>query len=117
MYQKSEKKVDYISSPNYPRNYPYSSTKTWTLTGGKMEINFLAFSTRPSYDYIIITDNNGSELLRHSGSSLPRSVTSVTDTVRVQFVTQYSSYNRYSGWKLQYEYEAQNTDPAQFCQT
>jgi len=116
MYQKSEKKVDYISSPNYPRNYPYSGTKTWTLTGGKMKIKFLGFSTRPSYDYIIITDNNGSELLRHSGSSLPRSVTSVSDTVRVQFVTQYSSRNRYSGWKLEYEYEAQNTDPAQFCQ-
>jgi len=95
-----------VISENYPANYNAYMDKEYTIEvadGKQIKINFdtIDIEAGPScrYDYVLIKDGNGSELLpKTCGTNKPAPVTSTTNKVRVIFHSD-SSVQR-KGFKL-----------------
>ena len=124
-----------VTSPNYPENYPYGGMeKIQTILvdqGLLLSLEITAFdiarvpskSTCKWWDYLTITDGDGTTLLEKScgslsdgniligsqnvGSSLPANITSRTNLINLVFKT--SSTNLYpkSGWRVRWTAVAQ----------
>ena len=103
------------SSPNYPSNYPNNVNRTDSLqveSGKLLRMEFSSFyiqySFKCKYDYIKITDADGTILMdrscgrSHPGASsdffLPPIITTLTNSVNVLFHT--DRFSQYPGWKL-----------------
>ena len=75
--------INIISSQNFPENYTLGIDNTWNIISAipyaRIEILFWNFTTHSSH-FLTITDGNGTELLRHSGDSLPSPSVIVSNT-------------------------------------
>ena len=84
-----------ISSPNYPGKYPNNLEKTQTIQVKKdlvVSLEFTAFNVESSptcrYDHLTILDGDGTVLMEKTcGTSLPNSITSRTNTMKLLFHT------------------------------
>ena len=64
-----------------------------------MTLQFIAFDTEKKYDYVTITDGDGTSLLgKTSGNTLPPNLVSKTNVVDIKFRTDTS--NQYAGWNI-----------------
>ena len=60
-----EKKSGVLTSPNYPQSYPnnHDSTQTIKVAEGKIiYIDFTHFNTEREYDFVTLTDDDGTDL-------------------------------------------------------
>jgi len=91
-----------VTSPNFPRNYGNYANSRYPIEvdpGNRIHIRFTDFSTESSYDFVKITDEDGTELMsRKSGSSRPSALTSNTNKVVVRFTSDGSGTRR--GFRL-----------------
>merc|ERR1712223_720139 len=89
-----------ISSPNYPDNYPNGAHFYYLLTaqpGQTIEISFTDFETEECrYDWVVIVDGDGSELLPKScGSQIPEKIETKTNlAILVFFSNDYDDVNK-----------------------
>ena len=103
-------KFGVLTSPNYPQNYPNShesSQEIRVAEGNTISMHFTDFNTEPRYDYIEITDGDGTNLLpgpggRESGSwgGGPEYIVSKTNRVLVKFHT--DGDRQRNGWRLEW---------------
>ncbi|XP_070174131.1 cubilin-like [Littorina saxatilis] len=99
-----------IESPNYPLPYPHNGQCSWiidTTNGNTLNITFATFSMESHsscrYDYVELLDGESSSstsLGKFCGSSIPDLVTSTSDKVRVNFVSDSSLAG--NGFRLEY---------------
>ena len=62
-------------------------------------LQFIAFDTEKKYDYVTITDGDGTSLLgKTSGNTLPPNLVSKTNVVDIKFRTDHSK--QLGGWKI-----------------
>ena len=62
-------------------------------------LQFLVFKTEKGFDYVTITDGDGTPLLgKSSGNALPATVVSRTNTVDIKFRTDHS--RNHAGWNI-----------------
>ena len=104
----SKKKIvtGVVTSPNYPDNYPNDLQRTETIQveeGLILSLEFNAFNVEYGstcdYDHLTITDGDGTTLMEKTcGSSLPNAITSITNSVKLLFITDDSG--AYSGWSV-----------------
>ena len=107
-----------VTSPNYPDDYPHNLDKKETIKvkSGKilrLEFTYFYVNGNPSgcsdYDYIKVTDGDGTTLMdkscgdssrdpSHSRYFQPPKITSITNTVEIFFHT--SEGGRQTGWNL-----------------
>ena len=70
-----------------------------------MILQFLVFKTEKGFDYVTITDGEGTPLLgKSSGNALPATVVSRTNRVDIKFRTDHSK--NYEGWNISWSTEA-----------
>jgi len=108
-----------LTSPNFPSNYPNHEDTSDTIEvapGHTIKIQFthfnLEYNWRCYWDYLIITDGDGSQLLSKTcGRSLPEDITSNTNKVIVTFHSDYSVTR--PGYKL--SWTAVSTDVQDDC--
>ncbi|XP_031559878.1 tolloid-like protein 1 [Actinia tenebrosa] len=83
-----------IMSPSYPANYPKNKGCTWQITGLKgqrVSLKFKEFKLEGSangncrYDYVEIRDENNKVLKKLCGSSIPKTITSPSNVMFVDF--------------------------------
>ena len=82
-----------ISSPNYPDFYPNNASMEYVLIAPAGEIIQLSFTefklenhTNCFYDWVLITDGDGTELLpKTCGTEIPADVSSVTNVMAMSF--------------------------------
>uniref|UniRef100_F6PKM8 CUB domain-containing protein n=1 Tax=Ciona intestinalis TaxID=7719 RepID=F6PKM8_CIOIN len=82
-------KIQLITSPNYPNNYPNNVDCTWTITasdGMRVQLNLIRFSTERSYDYLTIS-SDGTQLARNSGTYSNITYTSIGNTLTLRFTS------------------------------
>ena len=107
-----------VESPNYPGKYPHNLDLTESIqaeNGKLLKIEFTYFGVyadwmcRPQYDYVKITDGDGTLLMdRSCGYSttsasswnyfLPPIITSLSNTINILFHT--DGYRNHTGWSL-----------------
>jgi hypothetical protein len=99
----------WIDDGSGDHNYSNNSSCKWLLKaaeGKKISIAFNEFDTQPGVDFLYIFDGEstipGNMIAKFSGSDLPLSITSRTNTVLVWFVTDGSVTGK--GWSLSYEF-------------
>ena len=88
----------YITSPNYPQNYPNYQNRAWnawTGTGYVLGFNFGTFDLEEGYDWVKVTDQVSGRVLFHNyprgaPSGKPRTFVSDSNRVRIQFYSDYS---------------------------
>jgi len=110
-----------LTSPNFPSNYPNHQDTSDTIEvapGHTIKIQFthfnLEYNWRCYWDYLIITDGDGSQLLSKTcGRTLPEDITSNTNKVIVTFHSDYSVTR--PGYKL--SWTAVSTDVQECCKT
>jgi len=85
-----------IKSPNYPKSYPESTDKTYTLSvadGSKVQLTFTDFQIEAEdkcgYDFVEVFDTNGKSLKKLCGSTKPSPITSTGKTMTVKFHSDY----------------------------
>ncbi|KAK3741569.1 hypothetical protein QZH41_012512 [Actinostola sp. cb2023] len=83
-----------ITSPSYPANYPKNKECTWKITGPKgqrISLKFKDFKLEGSangncrYDYVEVRDEKNKLLTRVCGSSIPKTITSPSNVMFVEF--------------------------------
>ncbi|XP_076437271.1 cubilin-like isoform X2 [Babylonia areolata] len=99
-----------IESPNYPQTYHNNLNCSWiidTTEGNTINISFVAFHLESGsgciFDYLEILDGespSSPSLGRFCHNNVPAPLTSSTDKVRINFVT--DSSVTYGGFRLQY---------------
>ena len=95
-----------VTSPNYPDNYPNNHQKTDTIQveeGLIISLQFTAFDIAnfESLDYLTITDGDGTTLMEKScGNSLPASIRSTSNIIKLVFITDFYNGDPYSGWSV-----------------
>ncbi|XP_052804288.1 hemicentin-1-like isoform X2 [Mya arenaria] len=97
-----------IESPNFPNPYPHNLNCTWvidTTIGNTVYISFSSFSIESNcqYDHLQINDGDqptSTSLGTFCGSNLPRPISSSTDKVWINFVTDSSVAK--NGFRLEY---------------
>jgi len=95
-----------LTSPNFPSKYPNNQDTSDTVEvapGNKIKIHFTHFNLEPhwrcGWDYLMITDEDGSQLLpKTCGDSVPGDITSNTNKVIVTFHSDHIV--RRQGYKL-----------------
>jgi len=91
-----------VTSLNYPNHYPKNHRRTQTIRGdfgAALVLQFTAFNTERGCDFLTITDGDGTTLMsKRSDSSLPPTITSRTNVVKLFFETDGSGQN--SGWSV-----------------
>ena len=95
-----------LQSPNYPKNYPSSVDRNYTLEvteGSNMWIQFTDFKTEQCCDYVtILSPQDGTVLLeRFSGNRLPKPIRTPSHQALVIFRSD-DSYRR-QGWRLKWQ--------------
>ena len=112
--EESRQKRGVLTSPNYPQLYPNNqdSTQTIRVAEGKIVyIDFTNFNTEREYDFVTLTDGDGTDLtdqLGHGGTflsgkkvdDLPFGYSS-SNIVHVHFHTDGNMQR--SGWRLEWE--------------
>ena len=102
-------KFGVLTSPNYPQDYPNchdSSQEIRVAEGNTIKMHFTDFNTESRYDYVVITDGDGTNLVpapegRESGVwGGPEYIVSVTNRVLVNFFTDGNTQRR--GWRLEW---------------
>ena len=103
-------KFGVLTSPNYPQDYPNShdsSQEIRVAEGNTIKMRFTDFNTERKYDYVEITDADGTNLVpapggRESGNSWggPEYIVSKTNRVVVKFHTDGDTHR--NGWKLEW---------------
>ena len=107
-------KFGVLTSPNYPEDYPSSHDSEQEIrvaTGSTIKFRFTDFNTERRYDYVEITDGDGTNLVpapggRESGNRAldwtagPEYTVSKTNRVLVRFHTD-GDTQRY-GWRLEW---------------
>ncbi|XP_077864850.1 cubilin-like [Saccoglossus kowalevskii] len=97
----------FISSPNFPMDYPNSIDCVWIIdisSNLSVKIDFINFETEAGFDWLIIGegyDPYDHEQYRFSGSELPPTIISETSVVWLRFTTDYSITKQ--GWLLLYD--------------
>ena len=97
-----------VTSPNYPDNYPNNLERTYTIQVGEgliISLQFSAFDIESHstcrYDHLTITDGDGTTLMEKScGSSLPATITSMSNTVKLVFRSDSSETE--TGWSVEW---------------
>ena len=95
-----------VTSPNYPDNYPNNFERTETIQveeGLIISLEFDSFNVEShstcSDDHLTIMDGDGTTLMEKTcGSSLPKAITSITNSVKLVFIT--DGIGTYSGWSV-----------------
>ena len=98
----------FLTSPNFPSNYPNSFDISHAISakeGHLLSLHFTSFDVEAAnlcrYDYVIVKDGRGTELLGKScGSTIPPNITSITDTIEVIFHTDRADSR--PGWRLEW---------------
>ena len=101
-----------LQSENHPQPYSNNIHHIYTITVAEhnnIVLDFTAFDTEFSrscrFDYILVRDGDGSELLgRTCGSSLPPNITSATNVVAITFIT--DSVIISDGWRVVWRVES-----------
>ena len=96
----------FVTSPNFPNNYPNNLERTYTIQVGEgliISLQFSAFQieyhSTCDYDHLTITDGDGTTLMEKScGSSLPAAITSISNMIRIYFSTDGSDTS--TGWNV-----------------
>jgi len=99
-----------IQSPNYPNQYGNNYTHTWCIqpaSGAAATLSFDAFSTEANYDFVTITDANGTQLSKTSGTTKPANATSTK--LVVKFTTDGSVTS--TGWHASFSTGTTNQAP------
>ncbi|XP_059846898.1 mannan-binding lectin serine protease 1 isoform X9 [Hypanus sabinus] len=104
-----------IQSPNYPEGYPSDTDMTWNITvpiGFRIKLYFMHFDLEPSYlceyDYVKVTSGDMLETFcgRESTDTekIPGqdSVLSTDNTMTLQFKTDFSNEERFTGFEAHY---------------
>ncbi len=68
-----------LTSPNHPKNYSDSFTKTWCIEapkGQQATVTFDAFDTESGYDFVTLADGTGAVLSKTAGTTAPSAATS-----------------------------------------
>ncbi|WAR06635.1 CUBN-like protein [Mya arenaria] len=97
-----------IESPNFPNAYPHNLNCTWvidTTMGNTVNISFSHFSLEKNcnFDYLKINDGDqptSTSLGTFCGTNLPQPISSSTDKVWINFITDHSVAK--NGFRLQY---------------
>ena len=80
-----------VTSPNYPGEYPSNISRTETIQveeGMQLMLQFTAFNTTCSFDFLTITDGDGTTFLEKTcGSTLPNNITSTSNVINLFFKT------------------------------
>ena len=102
-YYKRTLLTGFVTSPNHPGLYPHKldnvTNRIRVDEGLVMILQFLVFKTEKGFDYVTITDGDGTPLLgKSSGNALPATVVSRTNRVDIKFRTDTS--NQYAGWNI-----------------
>ncbi|MCB9558921.1 MAG: M4 family metallopeptidase [Kofleriaceae bacterium] len=74
-----------IQSPNYPNAYGNNYTHTWCIqpsNGQPATLTFDAFNTEAGYDFVTISDANGTQLSKTAGTTAPAAATSTKLVVK-----------------------------------
>ncbi|PNF23973.1 hypothetical protein B7P43_G09286 [Cryptotermes secundus] len=93
-----------LQSPNYPNNYPHNKDCQWIIsvpTGQQIKLNVTDFilegGSNCRYDYLEIR-NGGSQMApligRYCGTTIPRSIPSLSNQLFLQFVSDNSGRQR-----------------------
>ena len=100
----------FITSPNFPRNYPHNTQCVWVLRGTpgkKVTLTFTNMDIEAHstciYDYVELRqgDNGNSSLInRYCGTNLPAAVTSFGNSLYVKFLSDSSSSG--TGFRAEY---------------
>ena len=94
-----------LTSPNYPQSYPRShdSIQAIRVAEGKtIQIRFTEFYTEPKYDYVEISDGDGTILLHKESGSWggPEYIVTNTNEAFVKFHTDRTTQRK--GWRLEW---------------
>eukprot|EP00794_Sanderia_malayensis_P004760 gene4760-5385_t len=86
-----------ISSPNFPRHYPLNTTVVWLISvrpTNTIQVNFTNFNLEKNkkciYDYVFIEEKlmeGGAITRKYCGHRLPPNFTSVSNKIRVVFMS------------------------------
>ena len=95
----------YIQSPNYPNEYPYSMSCSWTIRGPTNSfiiLSFINFETEPGHDFLEIYDGSADSLVaNHSGSDKLNDLLSSSNTLILKFVSDMNIQMK--GFKISYK--------------
>ena len=104
-----------ITSKNYPRDYPRDSNQTWQLDvplGSTIELRFddFALEERSSrngcYDYVTVTDSDGTESEQFCGNDISSPILSTGNTMILRFYSDYGVERK--GFKASWKERKEN---------
>ena len=115
MYQHLPKTKDsgILTSPGFPIGYSNWLKEKYEIkaVNGPIDISFSHFDTAET-DFVSITDEDGTVLLKASGNRIPGNMTSNTDKVVVEFHTNTKDFK---GWQMIWQGQGHVNDEHQLC--